>query len=85
MAQVKKNRFNFESDEIKQKYLNEIIGFFQTERGEEIGLIAAEQALDFFVETMGDEIYRKALQDAKKLLAEKIQDLEVELDLLSPK
>lgn len=85
MNQKKKNRFDFESEEKRQKYLKEIIGFFQTERNEEIGVIAAEQVLDFFLETMGEEIYKKALQDAKKLLRERFEDLEVELDILSPK
>ncbi len=79
----KKNRFDFGSEEEKQKYLNEIIGFFQTERDEEIGILAAERVLDFFIETIGGEIYNKAITDSKKLLKEQVQELEVELDLLS--
>lgn len=34
---------------------------------------------------IGEEIYKKALKDCKKLLKEKFDDLEVELDLLLPK
>ena len=80
----KKNRFDFESEELKIKYINEIIGFFQSERNEEIGYIAAENILDFFLQTMGEEIYKKAIKDCKKLLKERLEDLEVELDILSP-
>lgn len=47
--------------------------------------MAAEQVLDFFLQTMGEEIYKKAIKDTKKLLKEKMGDLEVELDILSTK
>ncbi len=80
----KSNKFDFESDEKKTKYINEIIGFFQDERDEEIGLVAAENILDFFLQTMGEEIYKKAVTDCKKLLKERIEDIEIELDILSP-
>lgn len=76
------NKFDFKSEELKAKYLKEIICFFHDERDEEIGLIAAEQLLEFFTRTMGEEIYNMAISDCKKLLKEKAQDLEVELDIL---
>jgi uncharacterized protein (DUF2164 family) len=85
MTKSKKNKFDFVSEEERSKYIKEIIGFFQDERNEEIGFIAAEKVLDFFVGTMGDEIYKKAIGDASKLLKERIDDLEVELDILSIK
>lgn len=81
----KQNRFQFKTEEAKQKYLHEIIGFFQDERGEEIGLLAAEQILDFFIDTLGTEMYKKAIGDSKKLLNERLNDLEVELELLVPR
>jgi uncharacterized protein (DUF2164 family) len=83
MAQ-KKNKFDFNSDELKRKYLNDIIGFFLDTRNEEIGFVAAEEVLDFFTQTFGEEIYRMAVKDCKKLLKERLEDLEIELDLLLP-
>ncbi|MBI2473457.1 DUF2164 family protein [Candidatus Uhrbacteria bacterium] len=80
-----KNKFDFESEEQKIKCLNHVIGFFQDERSEKIGLVAAEKIFEFFLEMIGEEIYKKALKDCKKLLKEKFDDLEVELDLLLPK
>ena len=50
-----------------------------------MGILAAEKVLDFFLQTMGEEIYKKAVKDTKKLLKERIEDLEVELDILSAK
>lgn len=82
MSKKKRNKFDFESEEKRRKYLDEVIRFFQTERDEEIGVVAAQQVLDFFLESMGEEIYKKALSDAQGLLRERFEDLEVELDLL---
>lgn len=79
----KKNKFEFSSDEQKQKYLNEIIGYFHDERGEEIGLIAAQKFLDFFLDKFGDEIYHKAVNDCQKIIKEKASDLDIELELLT--
>ena len=68
MTQQKKNKFDFDSEEKRQQYLNKIISYFQTERNEVIGVVAAQKILDFFLETMGEEVYKKALTDAQKLL-----------------
>lgn len=82
MKQKKKNKIDFDSDK-KAIYIKEIIGFFHTERGEEIGIIAAEHVLDFFLQTVGEEIYQRAITDAKMVLKEKLESLEIELDILS--
>jgi uncharacterized protein (DUF2164 family) len=76
-------KFDFESDEARAAHIKEIVAFFKNERDEEIGMIAAENVLGFFLETMGEEIYKKAINDTKKLLKERFEDLEVDLDVLS--
>ena len=80
----KQNKLDFVSEKTRTKYVNEIIAYFQDERNEAIGVIAAENILDFFLATFGDEIYKKAINDCKKLLREKLEDLEVELEILTP-
>lgn len=79
----KKNNFTFASEEQKTKYLNDIIGFFRDERNEEIGIIAAQDFLDFFLDTVGKEVYKKGVTDSKKILQEGVADIELELDVLS--
>ena len=81
----KSNKLDFVSEEKKTTYLKEIIAFFQDERNEEIGFVAAEAVLDFFLQTIGEDIYKKAIKDVKKLLKERIEDLDIELDLLLEK
>ena len=79
----KKNKFSFKSEEEKLQYINSIVAFFDSERDEEIGIIAAEKILDFFIETMGQEIYSTAIRDSKDLIKKKVEDLEVELDIIA--
>jgi uncharacterized protein (DUF2164 family) len=81
MAKVKRS-WDMIPEEKRQRYVEEIIGFFQKERDEKIGMIAGEEILDFFQEKMGGEIYNKGVDDAKKLLGQRFGDLEMDLDLL---
>ncbi|MEK6809483.1 MAG: DUF2164 family protein [Nanoarchaeota archaeon] len=85
VTQKRKQKFDFVSDEERRKCIKEIIGFFQDERNEEIGIIAAERVLDFFLQTMGEEIYRRAIEDVMVLLKERFEDLDVELATLVDK
>ena len=78
----KKNKLELKSEQ-KKKYLDEIINFYTTERDEDIGIIGAETILDFFLETIGDEIYRKGVNDSKEIINERLKDIEIELDILT--
>ncbi len=82
MSTPKKNKFDL-TPEAREKYINEIIGFFQTVRGEKIGIISAGEILDFILDLVGPEIYKKGATDAKKLLKQKLLDLEIEIDSLT--
>ncbi len=81
----KENRFVFSSPEKKRKYLDQIIAYFQDELDQEIGLIATEELLNFFLDKIGEDIYLKAVSDCRKIIEEKINDLDFELDIIKPK
>lgn len=80
-----KKEFDYLSEEKRKQAIKEVIAFFQDERNEEIGIIAAEEALDFFLQTIGEEIYKKAIEDVKRIAKEHLEDLEIELDILGRK
>lgn len=62
----KKKTSDFDlKDEEKKELIDTIIQFFDEERDEKIGIIAAENLLDFFLNNLGKSIYNKALDDAK--------------------
>lgn len=66
----------------RQSCIDEIITFFKQKRGEQIGVIAAEDILDFFLQDIGPDIYNKGVEDSKELLKRQFDNLEVDLDLL---
>lgn len=70
------------SKEKRKSSIEEIITFFHQTRNEEIGVIAAEDILDFFLQNIGPDIYNKGVEDSKKLLKTQFENLEVDLDLL---
>ncbi len=71
------------SKESKDNAIKEIIHYFSTERSEEIGVIAAEDMLHFFLQTCGEDIYRKGVQHTRVVLRQNLDNLETDLDLLS--
>lgn len=75
-----KRRWERLSEEKKQAVINELIHFFEQERGEEIGVVAATQLLDFFLQRAGPEIYNKGVLDAKKAMENRFEDLGYDLD-----
>lgn len=66
----------------RQQAVNEIVTYFKSDRGEEIGIIAAEAILDFFLETAGKTIYNKGVYDAKRLLEQHFDDFAIDLEAL---
>lgn len=68
--------------EEKTALIKEIQRFFAEEKGEAIGIIAAENLLDFFIESLGRKIYNKALDDARIWFAKRLEMVEVDYDLL---
>ncbi|EKD24007.1 MAG: hypothetical protein ACD_81C00131G0010 [uncultured bacterium] len=85
MTKKRSQKFDFVTEEKRMDALKAITAFFQDERDEEIGIIAAGEILDFFLQTIGDDVYKKAVGDVKKLLKERMDDLDIELDLLTEK
>ncbi len=66
----------------KEECIKNIISFFNDERDEEIGIIAAEDVLDCVLQEAAAEIYNKGVHDAKELLKKHFEDLQVDLDVL---
>ena len=77
-----KRKWDLIPKEKRESCLKEIITFFKTERDEEIGVIAAEDILNFFLENIGTDIYNKGVAEAKETLKKRFDDLELDLELL---
>lgn len=65
--------------EAKELILDDILAYFERERGETMGRLAAEALLDFMIGAVGPAVYNQALSDARAALAEKLQSLDDDL------
>ncbi len=72
-------------DEKRRSTIEAIIEYFQNERDEEVGVIAAENILDMFLQTAGSALYNKGVADANHLLKNRFDDLAVDLENLTKK
>lgn len=66
----------------RRSCIDEIITFFKENRDEKIGVITAEDILDFFLQNIGTEIYNKGVEDSKIVLKKQFENVQVDLDLL---
>lgn len=65
--------------EQKQALVESIQFYFQTERGEEIGELAADNVLDFMIKQLGPVIYNQAIDDARGVVLEQMERVEEEI------
>jgi uncharacterized protein (DUF2164 family) len=70
------------SDEDRERCIKAIVSFVHDEWDKEIGVIAAGNILDFFLQQIGPDIYNKGIDEAKKTFQKQLESWEVELDLL---
>lgn len=62
--------------ERRKELIRSIKTYFLEQHDEEIGDLKAGLLLDFFVETLGPEIYNQAIKDAQAYFQQKIEDLD---------
>ena len=60
----------------RKRLLSDLQAFFLDELDEEISEFRAEQVLDFVLASAGPELYNQAVQDARKYMQERLDDLE---------
>jgi uncharacterized protein (DUF2164 family) len=64
--------------ERRERMLRSLRKFFEEELDLEVGDLRAARILDFFVKELGPPVYNQAIQDARKFLQQKLDDLDVE-------
>jgi uncharacterized protein (DUF2164 family) len=65
--------------EQKEEIVKRVQAYFEEERSETIGVLAAEQLTDFMLKELAPYLYNKAIADVRGLLAEKFGQIEDEL------
>lgn len=75
-----KRKWDRLTDEQRKAAKDDLIYFFESERDEKIGVIAADQLLDFFLEHIGSKLYNKGVTDARKAIDQRVEELKLDLD-----
>ena len=66
------------SEERRNMILGVVKNFHEVELDEELSDYRAERLLDFFLEALGPSVYNQAIQDARKFMLERLEDLDTE-------
>lgn len=66
-------------DERRAQLMAQLRSLYQEEFGEELSAFRAERVLDFFLGALGPQVYNQAVQDARKFMQEKLDDLDAEV------
>lgn len=64
------------SDERKGDILRGLTEMHARDFDEDLSAFRAEQILAFFVRSLGPSVYNQAIQDARKFMAERLEDLD---------
>ena len=65
--------------EQKDMIVEDLRVFFEEERSETIGNLAAEQLIDFMIREIGPFLYNKGIEDARQLVIERLAFVDEEL------
>lgn len=71
------------SKENKEQMINKIQEYYFRERSEEISHLAADILLDFIKKDLGPYFYNQGIQDASKLVEQKMMSIEEDLQSLA--
>ena len=64
------------TDERKAEILRRLTSLFASEFDEKLSPFRAEQILTFFLQNLGPAVYNQAIQDARKYMSERLEDLD---------
>jgi len=78
-----KNKWDSDDDALQRKCLDEVIARVDEIGDSPAGIIAAQDIVDIVTEHLAPEIYNRGVRDARKVLQDKLGDLEYDLDSLT--
>lgn len=69
-----KKKFNLSKDK-REELKNEIKEYFYEEREEELGDLASDMILEFFIDKLAIEFYNQGVYDSYKYMTDRVDDL----------
>ncbi len=77
-----KKKWDLMTDEDKRRLSKALEAYFLDEKGESLDLIAADSLIDLFLENAAIGIYNKGVEDSISFLKKRMEDIELDMDLL---
>lgn len=71
--------------EKRKTIITDIINYFECERNEKMGVVAAEELLDFMLQNFGTELYNKGVEDSLGFIKERFHNLEIDMGAILKK
>lgn len=71
--------------EKRKTIITDIINYFECERNEKMGVVAAEELLDFMLQNFGSDLYNKGVEDSLGFIKERFHNLEVDMGAILKK
>lgn len=84
MTTVKRS-WDIISDEKRKAVITDIINYFECERNEKVGVVAAEEILDFMLQSFGPDLYNKGVEDSLTFIKERFHNLEIDMGAILKK
>lgn len=82
MAKISRKGALFITKEKRENIIRETVNYFNNEHDWNIGVITAEDILDFFLQEIWESIYNKGVEDSKTVIRQGLENLEIDLDVL---
>ena len=77
-----KRKWNVSNQQTRRKCAEEVLARINEQDGSAFGLLAAEDIIDIVAQNIGPDIYNLAIKDVSKLVQERLEVLELGIDLL---
>lgn len=84
MTIVKRN-WDIITAEKRKSIITDIINYFECERDEKMGVVAAEDLLDFMLQNFGPDLYNKGVEDSLHFIQERFHNLEIDMGAILKK
>ena len=79
-------KWDIADEELNRKCIDEVISRIQDiEDTDAVGMIAAQDIIDIVKENLAPVLYNKGIEDARKAVQAKVEDIELDLDVLKQK
>ena len=66
-------------DARRERLATRLRAFWESEFDDELSPFRAAQVLDFFLENLGPQVYNQGVQDARRFLQDRLDDLDGEV------